>query len=64
MNASLFDKAKYLRKTTLFMQLTEDQLNNKIYDVKEKYKMKDDDLAEINIAISILTQRQIMEKLK
>ena len=64
---SMMTSVKHFRKamaiTNRIKGLTDDQVNNEIYDMKEKYKMSDEDLITFNALISTVTSRDIMKKL-
>lgn len=63
----IIENAKYGRKALVFTnelsRRSDDDLNNLLFDLREKYKMQDDDYLRMNICLTLIAQRQILERL-
>jgi hypothetical protein len=63
----MLENAKYGRKALVFTnelsRKNDDDLNNLLFDIRTKYKMQDDDYLRMNICLTLIAQRQILERL-
>lgn len=61
------DKKTALNATKLALEFNRqptDVLNNKLVDIKEKYGVTDYDWLTINVALNVLTTREVVARLK
>lgn len=57
------DGIKAWKRTRELERNSNDSLNNRLFDLKEKYKISDEDMLDINIILSLITTREISGKL-
>ena len=61
------DNVKFARKAmAISLHLkskSDDELNNVLFDLREKYKFSDDDWMTVEASVALLTQRKVMSQL-